>query len=86
MKSTADELQTIPGVGKSTADDLRLIGIRRVQDLRNKDPEKLYAKLCRRVKKPVDRCMLYVLRCAVYFAMHKNPDPEKLRWWNWKDR
>lgn len=86
MKSTDDELQTIPGVGKRTADDLRLIGIRRVQDLRNKDPEKLYAKLCRRVGKPVDRCMLYVLRCSVYYATRKNPDPEKLKWWSWKDR
>ncbi len=86
MKNTADELQRIPGVGTRTADDLRRIGIRRVQDLRNKYPEKLYAQLCRRTGKPVDRCMLYVLRCAVYYATRKKPDPEKLKWWNWKDR
>ncbi|HOU22566.1 MAG TPA: helix-hairpin-helix domain-containing protein [Kiritimatiellia bacterium] len=86
MNSTTDELQTIPGVGKRTADDFRRIGIRRVQDLRNKDPEQLYARLCRRVGKPVDRCMLYVFRCAVYYATRKKPDPEKLKWWNWKDR
>ena len=86
MKRTADELQTIPGVGEKTADDLRRIGIQRVKDLRNKAPDKLYAKLCRRVGQPVDRCMLYVLRCSVYFATCKKPDPEKLKWWNWKDR
>jgi len=28
--------------------------------------------------------LLYVFRCAVYFAENKNPDPEKLKWWNWK--
>jgi hypothetical protein len=33
----------------------------------------------------VDRCMLYVLRCAVYFASHTTHDPELLKWWRWKD-
>ena len=26
-----------------------------------------------------------VYRCAVYFASTEDPDPEKLKWWNWKD-
>jgi hypothetical protein len=34
----------------------------------------------------VDRCLLYVFRCAVYFAEHTRHDPELLKWWNWKDR
>jgi hypothetical protein len=34
----------------------------------------------------VDRCLLYVFRCAVYFASHKKHDPKLLLWWNWKDR
>jgi len=34
----------------------------------------------------VDRCMLYVLRCAVYYASTLDPDPRLLQWWNWKDR
>ena len=25
-------------------------------------------------------------RCAVYFAQTPNPDPVKLKWWNWQDR
>jgi hypothetical protein len=33
----------------------------------------------------VDRCALYVFRCAVYFASEAKPDPELLKWWNWKD-
>ncbi len=81
-----DELQTIPGVGQSIANDLRLIDIRRVTDLRNQDPEILYTRLCQRLGKPVERCMLYVFRCAVYFATETEHDPEKLKWWNWKDR
>jgi hypothetical protein len=33
----------------------------------------------------VDRCVLYVFRCAVYFASEAEHDPELLKWWNWKD-
>ena len=34
----------------------------------------------------MDRCVLYVFRCAVYFASESEHDPELLKWWNWKDR
>lgn len=79
------ELQIIPGVGKSIAEDLYAIGIRSVADLNGASPAALYEKICIRAGAPVDRCMLYVCRCAVYVASTKNPDPEKLKWWNWKD-
>lgn len=80
-----DDLQTIPGVGKSIAEDLRNIGIRSVVDLKGKDPEKLFDASNRFVGSVQDRCLLYVFREAVYFAENKNPDPEKLKWWNWKE-
>jgi hypothetical protein len=79
------ELQTIPGIGKSIAEDLWHLGIRKVTDLRGKDPERLYRKRCVQEGAPIDRCLLYTFRCAVYFASHKNHDPELLKWWNWKD-
>ena len=88
------ELRTIPGVGKSIAEDLWPanrslgvgwnLGIRSVSDLKNKDPEKLYEQLCELHGTQVDRCMLYVFRCAVYFASTKKHKPELLKWWNWK--
>jgi hypothetical protein len=28
--------------------------------------------------------VLYVFRCAVYYAGHREHDPELLKWWNWK--
>ena len=33
-----------------------------------------------------DRCALYVWRLAVYYAEHETHEPEKLKWWYWKDR
>jgi hypothetical protein len=34
-----------------------------------------------------DKCLLYVYRCAVYYANtdENNLDEEKLNWWAWKD-
>ena len=81
-----DELEQIPGIGKSIAQDLCHIGITSVKQLKGKAPETLYRKLCRFKASPVDRCVLYVFRCAVYYASHRNPDPELLKWWNWKDK
>lgn len=80
------DLQTIPGIGKNIAQDFWNIGIKKVSDLKGKDPEKLYLKLCAKQGYQIDRCVLYVCRCAVYFAQTKNPKPEKLKWWNWKDK
>jgi len=81
-----DELQSIPGVGPSIARDLRALGIRRVADLRGRDPELLYARSNALAGMQQDRCLLYVFRCAVYFASARRPQPAKLKWWNWKDR
>jgi hypothetical protein len=79
------EFQQIPGVGKATAQDLWDLGFRSIKELKNKDPEELYIKLCAHKGIHVDRCMLYVFRCAVYYASNKTHDPELLKWWNWKD-
>jgi hypothetical protein len=79
------EFRTIPGVGRSIALDLWRLGLRSMSGLRNKDPQQLYARFCRLEGKPVDQCLLYVLRCAVYYASHKRHDPRLLLWWNWKD-
>ncbi len=79
-----EELTAIPGVGESIANDLRDIGISCIDDLKGKDPENLYCRSNKHVGKIQDRCLLYVFRCAVYFA-EGGRDREKLKWWNWKD-
>lgn len=61
------------------------IGIRSLKDLKGRDPERLYDKANRLAGTKQDRCLLYVFRCAVYCASTRNPEPEKLNWWYWKD-
>jgi hypothetical protein len=84
--SVLNELQKIPGVGKIIAEDLWSLGCRSVRDLKDQDPEELYLRLCNQKGNPIDRWMLYVFRCAVYYASHQRHDPHLLKWWNWKDR
>jgi hypothetical protein len=81
----ADDLQRIPGVGPSIAADLRELGIRRVADLKGRNPERLYARINATRGVVQDRCLLYVFRCAVYFASTPRPTPARLKWWAWKD-
>lgn len=84
-KTAIKEFQIIPGIGKSLAQDLYDLGFRSVAELKNQNPEKMYDDFEKLIGQHVDRCVLYTFRCAVYFASHPTPDPEKLKWWSWKD-
>ena len=79
------ELRRIPGIGAAGERDLLELGYTTVQSLAGADPEEMYARECARKGVRVDRCVLYVYRCAVYYASTPQPDPEKLKWWAWKD-
>ena len=92
------DLQTIPGVGPSIARDLTGLGIGRVRDLEGRDPNELYERLSEQRGVRMDPCVLYVFRCAVYYAEthaaetgrpdRELPSSERelLKWWNWKGR
>lgn len=79
------ELRKIPGVGKETEKDLLALGYSTMASLKNADPEALYRRECAMKGYMVDRCQLYVYRCAVYFCSTEQPEPEKCKWWYWKD-
>ena len=85
-ESFSEQLQQIPGVGKSIAQYMREIGVHSIGQLKGQDPDKLYERLCERKASPVDRCVLYIFRCAVYYASSTDHKPELLKWWNWKDK
>jgi hypothetical protein len=82
------ELITIPSIGRSIANDLWNIAIASVADLKDKDPELLFDLSNRYASTIQNRCLLYSFHCAVYYAETKpdDCDPEKLKWWNCKDK
>ena len=61
------------------------MGFDSIASLKGADPEAMYQKECERKGVKVDRCQLYVYRMAVYYAENEVHDPEKLKWWNWKN-
>ena len=73
------DLLTVPGVGKQTKKSLFKMGITCVEDLKGKNPEKLYEEDCKIKGFKVDRCQLYLFRMIVYYAETKNPEEEKLK-------
>jgi len=85
--SVIKALRQIPGVGPSIANDLYELGIRKVEDLKGKDAEALYRQSNDLAGCLQDRCLLYVFRCAVYFAETppEQQENDKLKWWYWKD-
>lgn len=79
-------LEEMPGIGPRIARAMENIGIHTVADLRERDPEELYRLDCLQKGFQEDRCALYVYRMAVYYAENEEHDPEKLKWWYWKDQ
>lgn len=84
--SVLKQLQKIPSIGKACSLDLWNIGIRNISDLAGQNPRLLYDKLNSYSGLAHDICMLYTLRCAVYYATEDNHEKEKLNWWYWKDK
>lgn len=80
------DLRTIPGVGPSIEIDFIDLGIQAVSELRERNPDHLYDDLCRLRGEPIDPCVKYIFRCAVYFASNEVHEPALLQWWNWKER
>ena len=58
----------MPNVGKATAGDLLLLGIRSVKHLASQKPMKLYERLCVLQETRVDPCMIDVLMSVVEHA------------------
>jgi hypothetical protein len=80
-----NELLRIPGVGRTIAGYFQEMGYTDIASLKGQDPMAMYGNFCGIRGCPIDRCFLYVCRCAVYYAENEAYDPEKLKWWNWKD-
>ncbi len=61
------QLEDIPNIGRSIADDLRQLGIQSPDDLPGRDPYKMYEDLCRITGQRHDPCLLDTFIAAVRF-------------------
>lgn len=65
--------------------DFTRLGVRAPAELAAQSPDVLYARMTELEGRPVDRCVLYTYRCAIYAARTPRPDPALLQWWLWMD-
>ena len=68
LRNAARELQKHPGIGPATAGDLIRLRITRIEQLRGRDPLKLYRTLCRRDGVRHDPCALDVFMALIHYA------------------
>ena len=76
-------LRDLVSIGPAMLRDFELLGIASVSQLSRLNPEKLYEKLCRIAKQPVDICCLDVFRAAVAQAQNPGLPVEQRQWWYW---
>ena len=80
------DLTEIPGIGVKMAQHLINAGFPDIESLKGQNPEDIYRKDCLFQGVQVDKCALYCYRLAKAYADGTITDPEKLKWWNWKDQ
>jgi hypothetical protein len=76
---SATTLEMIPNVGRSIANDLRLLGIETPAQLIGRDPQDLYDALCKQTRSRQDPCVLDTFISAVRFMEGAPPRP----WWHY---
>ena len=76
------DLITIPGVGKDMKEHFIKLGYANVESLVEANPEEMYEEDRKLCGGSLDRCVLYVYRCAVEYSKTRN---KELKWWNFKD-
>jgi predicted RecB family nuclease len=80
------QLRDLTSIGPAMLRDFERLGIRTVNDLARRNPEKLYEKLCRVTRQPQDICVLDVFTAAVAQARDPKLPRAQRNWWYWSRR
>ncbi|MCW5941909.1 MAG: helix-hairpin-helix domain-containing protein [Fimbriimonadaceae bacterium] len=73
------ELSRMPNVGPATAKDLVLLGVRAVADLKGRDPDEMYDRLCALTGVHHDPCCRDVFAAVIDHAETGSTRP----WWEY---
>ncbi len=76
-------LDDLVSVGPAMLRDLRLLGVRSVQNLARRNPKKLYEQLCAVTGRSHDICCLDVFSAAVAQARNPKLPAAQRQWWYW---
>lgn len=76
-------LKDLRGIGKKMLRDFEKLGIRSVAELKSRDAQKLYDRMCKLTGTRQDPCVLDTYRCAIEQARNPSLPPEQTDWWYW---
>jgi predicted RecB family nuclease len=80
------ELRDLTSIGPAMLRDFERLGIRTVNDLARRNPEKLYEELCCVTRQSQDICVLDVFTAAVAQARDPKLPRAQRNWWYWSRR
>jgi len=77
------KLGDLRGIGKKMLEDFDQLGVRSVQQLKSRDADELYRRMCEISGQRQDPCVLDTYRCAIEQARNPNLPDEQRDWWYW---
>lgn len=86
VRRPAGHLEDLVSVGPATARDLAQVGITSVEQLRSRDPDDLYERLCRSTRTRHDPCVRDVFEAAIAQACTSGLPTELRQWWTYSRR
>lgn len=83
MQTETRQLKDLLSIGPAMLEDLELLGIHSVTQLRRRNPQRMYRELCRIKRQVIDPCCLDVFVAAVAQSRDPNLPVEQRQWWYW---
>jgi hypothetical protein len=76
-------LKDLRGIGTKMLEDFDKLGISSVNQLKSRDADDLYRRMCRISGQRQDPCVLDTYRCAIEQARNPDLPKEQTDWWYW---
>jgi len=77
------QLSDLVSIGPAMLRDFEKLGVRSVNELARRSPEKLYEQLCKVTGQSQDVCVLDTFRAAVAQARNPRLPAAQRNWWYW---
>jgi hypothetical protein len=76
-------LTNLRGIGKKMREDFAKLGVTTISELKSRDAQKLYDRMCEISGARQDPCVLDTYRCAIEQARNPDLPAEQRDWWYW---
>jgi predicted RecB family nuclease len=86
MTAKTRELGDLISIGPAMLKDFEMLGIRSVEELARRDPQRMYEKMERLTGQRQDPCVLDTFCAAVAQAKNPRLPVEKCQWWWWSKK